>query len=69
MDSRSTLIAEIMALEPVERRAVVEEIYLRVQEPEEEAEILRLAQERWADLERRPNAWVSHEELMAPLRS
>jgi len=30
MDRRTALIEEIMALEPLERRAVVEEIYLRV---------------------------------------
>lgn len=60
-------IEEIMTFDPVERRAIAEELLLRVVDSEEDTEILRLAQERWADLEARPNAWVGHEELMTSL--
>ena len=69
MSSRGlAFIEEIMTFDPVERRALAEELLHRVEDSEEDVEILRLAQERWADLEARPSAWVSHQELMASLR-
>ena len=63
----AALVDEIMALEPVERRAVAEELLLRLQDSEDDAEILQLARERWEDLEARPDSWISHEELVASL--
>ncbi len=61
------LIQEIMALEPEERRAVAEEVLLRIDGTAEDDEMLRLASERWEHLQKNPTAWVSHEELMRSL--
>lgn len=63
------LLERIMALDPAERRAVAEEILSRVQESDEDAELLELAEARWSKFESEGGAWMTHEELMKSLRS
>ncbi|QJE98330.1 hypothetical protein [Luteolibacter luteus] len=63
MDRRSTLIAQIMALEPVERRAVVEEIYLRVFDTSV-SESLRVSGERISSVERGISRMLPFDEAM-----
>jgi len=58
------LLEQIMALEPAERRALAEEVLLRIEGTEEDEEMLRLATERWEHLQKNPTAWVSHDEVM-----
>lgn len=58
-----------MALEPTERRALAEEIMARIQESDEDSELLDLASRRWLDFSSGNGASMSHEELMESLRA
>ncbi len=62
------LLEKIMALDPAERRAVAEEILARVQESDEDAELLELAEARWSKFESAGGSWMTHEDLMKSLR-
>jgi hypothetical protein len=66
------LLDEVMALEPGERRAIVEELFMRVHEddddPEYEAEGIRLAEERLAQVERGEARMIPADEVMKALR-
>lgn len=61
------LLEQIMALEPAERRALAEEVLLRTEESEEDAELLELAEVRWQAFEARGGVGMSHEEMMVRL--
>ena len=63
------LLERIMALEPTERRALAEEIMARVQESDEDSELLDLASRRWLDFSSGNGTSMSHEELMESLRA
>lgn len=61
------LLEKVMALEPEERRAIVDELFVRVHGADEDEEILRVANERWEHLQKNPTAWIGHEDLMRSL--
>jgi len=62
------LLEQIMALEPVERRALAEEVLLRTEESEEDAELVELAEARWQAFEARGGVGMTYEEMMKSLR-
>jgi hypothetical protein len=68
-EAGAELLERVMALEPMERRALAEEIMARVQESDEDAELLSLASGRWDEFLSGSGMSMGHEELMESLRA
>jgi len=59
-EKAQALLEAALALDPEERRGLADAL---LDSPDDE-EVLMVAEDRWKALEKNPDSWVSHEEVM-----
>ena len=59
-EKAQALLEAALGLDPGERRWLAEALL----DSADEDQVLKIAEERWKTLEKNPDSWVSHEEVM-----